>query len=328
MKILIVRQTSPIFSPTMDATDAHIRQIQSLVPDATIIAVSDTDTEKLHQEIADAEIVIIDSAKSIPFEKAKNLKWIQVMSAGVNGLPENIVTSDLLITNASGVHPIPIAEHVLTFMLMFAHQFPTLMKAQQDSTWDYTYTKYPIQELYEKTVAIFGIGRIGTRIAQLAKGFDMKVLAMVRDTSKKNQYVDEVFTKETMPAFLARADFVVNAMPLTSETKYFFNKDVFTLMKASSYFINIGRGPVAHEQDLIAALKNKTIAGAGLDVTEIEPLPSTSELWHMKNVIITPHSSGQTPEYMNRVINIFCENLKAYLEKKPMPNLVDKKRGY
>lgn len=327
MNILIIQTTNPRAKPIMTVTDAHVAQIKAIVPDATITSINDTDTIADH--IATADVVIAPDINALPLEKATNLKWIQVTSAGVNGLSKELTDNDMIITNASGVHPIPIAEHVMTFLLMFARQLHKLHTTQvQKKTWDYSYEKYPAFELHGKTVLITGLGRIGSQIAHLAKGLDMKVLAMVRDLNKKNPEIDELFTKESLADMLPRADFVINAMPLTNETKYFFNKDTFKRMKPSAHFINIGRGPVTNEKDLIKALNNKTIAGAGLDVMEVEPLPDESPLWGMENVILTPHSSGQTPEYMNRVITIFCENLKGYINKANMPNLVDKKKGY
>lgn len=327
MNILIIQNTNPIFEPNMDVTEKHLEQIKKVLPSATIQIFKDTDN--LAKVIDNADIVITPNISLIPLNQAKNLKLIQVTSAGVNGLPKELVENDILITNASGVHPIPIAEHVIAFMLMFAHQLSSLHRTQiEKKIWDYSYTKYPIQELSRKTIGITGMGRIGTHIAKLAKGFDMHVIAMVRDVSKKYQYVDDVVTEKNVAKLLQRADFVVNAMPLTDETKYFFDMEKFKQMKPTAYFINIGRGPVANEKDLIEALQKDVIAGAGLDVFEVEPLSDESPLWNMENVIITPHSSGQTPEYMNRVIDIFCENLKAYLEKKDMPNLVDKRKGY
>jgi phosphoglycerate dehydrogenase-like enzyme len=327
MHILIIQNTNPQFTPIMDVTQTHLEQIKKIAPDTIITLVKDTDT--LDKQLTDATVVITPNISLIPLAKAPHLKWIQVTSAGVNGLPEALVNNDIVITNASGVHPIPIAEHVLTFMLMFSHQFHKLHKTQiQKQTWDYSYSKYPIQELTGKTIGITGLGRIGNHIAKLAKAFDMTVLAMVRDTSKKYPNVDEVFTQDKINELLHRSDFVVNAMPLTDSTFHFFNTEKFNHMKPTAYFINIGRGPVANEKDLIEALQTKIIAGAGLDVFEEEPLSHSSPLWTMENVLITPHSSGSTPEYMNRVISIFCINLEAYINKKEMPNLVDKKRGY
>lgn len=327
MNILIIQNTNPIFTPNMDVLPKHLDQIKNVLGEAVITIRKDT--EDMEKDFENADVVIAPAVTNVSLEKAKNLRWIQVTSAGVNGLPHTLVENEIIITNASGVHPIPIAEHVMAFMLMFAHQLHMLHRTQiTKKMWDYAYNKYPIFELSGKTLGITGMGRIGTQITKLAKGLGMEVVAMVRDTSKKYQYVDEVVTEKDIAKLLQRADFVVNAMPLTHDTKYFFDKNKFEQMKSSAYFINIGRGPVAYEKDLIDALKNETIAGAGLDVFEEEPLIHESPLWDMENVLITPHSSGQTPEYMNRVIDIFCENLEAYLKKEPMPNLVDKRKGY
>ncbi|MBP9718840.1 MAG: D-2-hydroxyacid dehydrogenase [Candidatus Levybacteria bacterium] len=327
MKILIIQSTNPQFKPIMDVTDRHLEQIKTVLPGSEIQIVNDT--ENLQTIMESVDMVITPNINLIPLPYAKNLKWMQVTSAGVNGLPSELINNDIIITNASGVHPIPIAEHVMTFMLTFSHQFHTLHRTQiEKKTWDYAYQKYPIQELYGKTIGITGVGRIGSHIAKLAKALGMHVIAMVRDTSKKYHDVDELIMEKDIAIMLKRSDFVVNAMPLTPATHHFFDMQKFQHMKKTAYFINIGRGPVAEEKDLIAALEIGMIAGAGLDVFEEEPLSQKSPLWNMKNVLITPHSSGSTPEYMNRVIDIFCENLKAYLDKKQLPNLVDKKRGY
>jgi phosphoglycerate dehydrogenase-like enzyme len=163
--------------------------------------------------MGNADVVITPNISLIPLAQAKNLKLIQVTSAGVNGLPKELVENDILISNASGVHPIPIAEHVIAFMLMFSHQLHTLHATQREKkTWDYSYSKYPIQELHGKTIGITGMGRIGAHIAKLAKGFDMTVVAMVRNVNKKYRYVDELFIeKEVASLFAASRFFVVNA---------------------------------------------------------------------------------------------------------------------
>lgn len=327
MHILILQNTDTSMKPIMDVTKEHIKQIQKFLPTTTIVIKKDT--ENFEEALNSADIVITGDITTLPIEKAKNLKWIQVTSAGVNNLPEILKTSDIIITNASGVHPIPIAEHVLGFMLMFSRQLYKSFRTQiEKKQWERHYIDYPAFELYGKTISLFGMGRIGSRIAKLAKGLDMHVLAMVRDTSKNYPSVDEVFLEKDVATLLSRSDFVINAMPLTPQTKHFFAMDQFKNMKPTAYFINIGRGPVVHEKDLITALQKEIIAGAGLDVFEEEPLPNSSPLWKLKNVIVTPHYSGWTPEYMNRVIDIFCTNLAAYLKKKPMPNLVDKSKGY
>jgi len=155
----------------------------------------------------------------------------------------------------------------------------------------------------------------------------MEVLAVVR-TKREEEFVDKVYSMEGLDEVLGKSDFVVNALPGTEETKHLYNMDKFKKFKIGAYFINIGRGNSVRQEDLIQALNDGTLAGAGLDVFENEPLQKDSPLWDMENVIITPHYSGWTPFYMDRVIEIFCQNLEAYLKDDELPNLVNKNLGY
>ncbi|CAN5187777.1 D-2-hydroxyacid dehydrogenase [soil metagenome] len=254
-----------------------------------------------------------------------NLRWVHTMTAGVNGVVEKIKDTDIILTNSSGVHPIPISEQIFGYLLMFARDMHTTQKNQIKKVWDKK--NLSVFELYGKTISIIGLGRIGEKTAQLAKAFGMKVLA-VRTHKIPAENVDEVYTLSELDTVLGLSDFVVNCLPGTDATHGLYTLEKFKHMKPTSYFINIGRGLSLNEADLVTALQEKIIAGAGLDVFEIEPLPATSPLWEMANVILTPHSAGITPEYMNRVISIFCENLKAYVSQQPLPNEVDKEKGY
>ena len=175
---------------------------------------------------------------------------------------------------------------------------------------------------------IVGLGHIGTQAAKLAHCFGMHVIATNRELEDKPEFVEEIKSPDQIDEMLPRADFVVLSVPHTKETHHMFNTEKLQKMKPSAVLINIGRGGVVNENDLIAALEQKTIRGAALDVTEIEPLPSDSPLWSMENVIIPPHHSGTSIDYMNRAIDRFCLNIQAFLENKPLPNLVDKERGY
>ncbi len=314
--------------PIMGLTDEHLKQIRTVSPELDIKIIENNESE-IAQEIADADILITSAIPTLPLDKAKSLKLIQTTSAGVNGLSEELVNSDVQITNASGVHPIPIAEHVLTFMLMFSRQLFKLHRLQiTEKKWMNDYDFTPATELHGKTIGIVGLGRIGKRIAHLSKAFDMRVIALARTEHAAEENVDEFFTHDKLDTLLGQSDFVVNALPLTDETRHLYTLEKFKKMKPTSFFINIGRGPTVDEEDLIFALKEEVIAGAGLDVFDVEPLAQNSELWNLENVIITPHIAGWTPYYMDRVIEIFCENLKAFLENKPMPTQVDKKLGY
>jgi phosphoglycerate dehydrogenase-like enzyme len=180
-------------------------------------------------------------------------------------------------------------------------------------------------ELFGKKIGIIGYGRIGSRIGAVANGIGMDVAAFVHNKRIKDPHVKSY---RNLNKLLQDSDFVVNCLPLTPKTRGYYDMEKFKQMKTSAYFLNIGRGASVIEKDLIKALKTKLIKGAAVDVTEIEPLPKTSPLWKLENIIITPHVSSWTPNYTDRVVEIFCNNLKAYLKNKPMPTLVDKSRGY
>ncbi len=326
MTILVIQSDHPV-NPFLNFTSGHKKLIKRVFPNAKIIVSSDEKTIK--RALVKTEIIITSSIGILDFSSAEKLKWVHITSAGVDRLPQQLIHSSIVITNSSGVHPIPIAEHVFGFMLMFARQLHNAQRIQiQKKTWQRTSQLYPVFELHGKTVGIVGLGRIGREIAKKAKAFDMKVIALVRDTAKKQNDVEKLFPQTAIKTFLQKADFVVNCLPLTKKTLHIFSAKEFSMMQPSAYFINIGRGKTVNQNDLIKALKNKKIAGAALDVFEDEPLSNTNPLWQLDNVIITPHYSGWTPYYMDRVIQIFVENAKAYKAGKLMPNIINKEKGY
>ena len=186
-----------------------------------------------------------------------------------------------------------------------------------------------LEELSGKTVGIVGLGRIGTEIAEKARCLGMRVIATRRDTSRPaSTSVNRLFHPADMNQLLAESDFVVLSLPLTGETQGMIGEKQLKSMKRTGYLINASRGRIVQEDKLIEALKQGWIAGAGLDTFENEPLPESSELWGFKNVIITPHVAGLTPYYMERLTNIFCENLDRFVRKQPLMNIVDKTLGY
>lgn len=330
MNIVIVKsnESHRDGNPMFEIKPSHLKMIKQVLPGAKIKVIEDS-PESINKNIRDAEIAIASAVGGINLNIAPGLKWLHVTSAGVNRLSEEIIKSDLFITNSSGVHPVPIAEHVFCFMLMFARALNVSYKNQLiNKRWMRDFNILPVFELYGKTLLIAGLGRIGRRIAEIGKAFGMRVIGVVRNPNRKEQFTDLLLGGEDLDKGLKEADFVVNALPATYETHKLFNLSKFKKMKSSAYFINIGRGLSVNEEDLVKALKSQMIAGAGLDVTYEEPLPANSKLWELPNVIITPHYSGWTPYYMDRVIEIFVENLKAFIQKKPMPNLIDKGLGY
>jgi phosphoglycerate dehydrogenase-like enzyme len=211
-------------------------------------------------------------------------------------------------------------------MLGLTRKIHTYVKNQQSKTWHHSGMKL---ELHGKTIGIIGVGAIGQETAKIAKAFSMHVIG-IRHSGAPVKYVDEMYTTKDLHAILPQCDYVVITVPLTKDTFHLFGARQFELMKSSSFLINISRGDVLIEKDLIRALEQQQIAGAGLDVFETEPLQKESPLWEFDNVIVTPHTSGSTEFYNQRVIeDILIPNLKHYIESTPLSiNVVDYYKGY
>lgn len=303
-----------------------IERVQSLQPDARVVVTEQR--EEIEPLLAEIEI----AAGHFPVQwipRAANLRWFQQWGAGTDWLmrhPE-IAKRDFILTNASGVHAVPISEHIMAFLLAFARRLPHAIRAQDARRWEHR-SSIPAFELCGKTMLLVGVGAIGRRTAQIAAAMGMRVMGVRRDPSKTVPGIDKMLGPEALEHALPEADFVVLTMPLTEETRNMFNARLFEKMKPSAYLINIGRGGTVEEPALVQALQSGQIAGAGLDVFATEPLPPDSPLWEMPNVIITAHYSGETPLYDERALEIFLDNLERYSRGQPMRNVVDKKRGY
>ncbi|MDI3534774.1 MAG: hypothetical protein PWQ82_1139 [Thermosediminibacterales bacterium] len=257
-------------------------------------------------------------------EKAENLKWLHMLSAGVDKVPlEPLEKKGVIVTNSKGIHGIPIAEHVLGMMLAFARGLNIMRDQQMRKEWKRVRT----DELWNKTLGIIGLGSIGAEIAKRAKAFGMKVIGLKRNVVKI-EGVDEVWPNDRLIDLLKNSDYVVIAVPLNKETYHLIGEKELNVMKKEAYLINIGRGDLVDEHALIKALRSGRIKGFGSDVFSQEPLPADSPLYEMENVIITPHQSGLSPMYMKRAMDIFTQNLQAYLSSSPMKNVVDFKLGY
>ncbi|MBI2137728.1 D-2-hydroxyacid dehydrogenase [Candidatus Woesearchaeota archaeon] len=304
--------------------EKHVKEIISCCPSA-VVNVAKTEQELL-KLLPDTDILICSnySFSESWLAVAKKLKWIQSIAAGNEKLIPFLKSTQLMLTDSSGVHAEPISEHVIGYMLLFERQLLAAIKCQEKNEWG---RGMAVGELNGKTVLIVGFGAVGRGIARLCRCFGMRVIATKRSASASEEGI-EIHQPSELPELLPLADYVVLSLPATNETRRMFGAKEFSLMKYSAHFINIARGSVADEAALIEALKAGKIAGAALDVFEQEPLPKESPLWEMENVIITPHNSGMTPYYMDRMIKIFCSNLNAYMDGKPMPTLVDLKKGY
>ncbi len=305
-------------------TKEHVKRVKAV--DKNIEVVVTADASDAYEYAADTDI-IAGYPRTIPaLAGAKNVKWVHSFSAGMDRvLTPEIIKSPILVSNSSGVLVVPIAEHVMSYVLIFSRGFLRSLENQKKRLWQRDDT---LTELRGKIMLIVGMGNIGGAVAQLSRAFGCHIIALTRDGRSDNEWAHEVKKASVLNRVLPKADFVISCLPYTPETHHIFDAEKFRLMKPSAYFINIGRGALVREKDLIAALKKKTIAGAGLDVTEVEPLPASSPLWNMPNVIITPHHSGASEHAMDRAIDRFCLNLKAFLVGDRLPNLVDKKLGY
>lgn len=323
MKILLITYEG---STPHQLKEEHIKKIQSIDPSTELYTFSAIDTQEIEHHIRDADI-IAGFPRTIPsLENAKNLKWVHSFSAGMDRvLTPEFINSPVLASNSSGIHATPLGEHVLGFMLLFTRKFYQTFQNQQRKIWQ---RDEGITELRGKTVLIAGLGHIGKEVARLSRCFGIRVFAIDTPGKEKPEFVEELGSEADFSSFLPKADFVVLCLPHTKETHHFFGKDHFSRMKPTAVLINIGRGGLVDEKELIDALQKKIIGGAAVDVTETEPLPRESPLWEMENVIITPHHSGLSEKYMDRATEQFCVNLEAFLKGEPLPNLVDKTAGY
>ncbi len=297
------------------------------------------------EEVLDDEVeVLFTFFASFDPALAPRLRWIQLNSAGVDHiLDAPIMDSDVIITTASGIHAPPIAEYVLAFMLSHIRKFPQMLRYQMRREWPKKRWKVLLGgELRGKTVGIVGYGSIGREVGRLAKAFGMRVVATKRSAGERRDtgywiagagdpeasLLDRLYPPEGLQEMVAECDFVVIALPLTSETMRAIGEEELRAMKPSSFLVNIARGEIIDEPILIRALKEGWISGAGLDVFAQEPLPKDSELWDMENVIISPHIAAATPCYDERATDLFAENLRRYLAGEELLNVVDRKRGY
>lgn len=261
------------------------------------------------------------------------LRWLQGTSAGMGQITARagLDKSEIIVTTASGLHAGPLAEYVMMVLLMWIKQYSMITRLQAAHHWQ----QYATDELPGKTLAIIGPGKIGREIGRLARAFGMRVLAApssLEGRTPQQYQADELFatTRPELHAALARADAMVLAMPLTSETERMIGREELAALKPGAYFINIARGQVLDEVALIEALQSGHLSGAALDVFETEPLPPDHSLWSMPNVIVSPHSVSTVYRENQRLIDLFVHNLDLFLagRQTEMQNILDKNKLY
>jgi len=248
---------------------------------------------------------------------SEELKWVHCCRAGVEkSAIAEVFERDIILTSSSGRSAPALAEHALMFMMALTYDLPMLMRAQHEHKWAASREYFQRTGMFGKTVGIIGLGKTGKELAKLCKSFHMTVLGW-RRSAQKTEYVDEVYASEegqTIEPILKQSDYVVLCVELNDDTYHLIGEKEFAAMKKSAYLVNMGRGGLVEEPVLIEALKNGTIAGAGLDTFDVEPLPEDSLIWDLPNVIVTPHITPQLPDREERMLSYVYENIKAYRE--------------
>jgi len=290
------------------------------------------DYDRLPQELPDTDIFIGYSLRANQLLDAKKLKWIHSTAAGVAQLmyPE-LRDSGITVTNPSGIFSVPMAEHTLGLIIALARNFPDSMRYQDQSRWaqqELWDQPQHLTELNGQVLLIVGYGSIGHELARRAKAFDMRVWGVSRSGKGDASLAEKIVPISQLHEVLPHADFVVLSAPETSETKHLIAEPELARMKSTARLINVARGSLLDQSALLAALQQKKIAGAALDVTAPEPLPATDPLWKAPNLLITPHTSAISDRLWPRQTALFVDLLERWFAGRELFNQVDLRRGY
>jgi phosphoglycerate dehydrogenase-like enzyme len=304
----------------------HYDQIVAACPRGT--QVIDAGQERVAAELLSADVFCGHAKVPVPWPdvvRGGRLKWIQSSAAGLDHcLVPEVIASDIVVTSASGLFADQVAEQTLALLLGLLRGLPTFFRAQQKRE----FIRRPTRDLARSTVGIVGLGGNGTRIAQVLKPFRTRIIATDMFTGEVPSCVDELRHADQLDWLLSESDVVILAVPLNAHTERMIAAPQLAQMKPDSILINVARGPVVREVDLVAALQAGHLFGAGLDVTEVEPLPVDSPLWELPNVIITPHVGAQSHWRADDTTNLVCENLRRYFAGRTLLNVVDNRLGY
>jgi D-2-hydroxyacid dehydrogenase (NADP+) len=288
--------------------------------------------DRIAEELPDTDIFVGFSLRPEQFALARKLKWLHSTATGVGQLMYGeLRRSGIEVTNASGVHRIPMAEHIVGTLIALARRFPDCFRYQQQSRWaQQELWNAPVRprELRGQILLFIGFGAIGREVAKIIRPLGMRVWAVTLSGRAEEGLAEQVFPASKLHEALPQADFVVLAAPETPETHKLIGAREFALMKASAYFLNVSRGALVDEPALISAVEQRKIAGAALDVASQEPLPPESPLWRLDNAFITPHMSAVSEHLWERQTNLLMENLERWFAGRELLNRVDLNRGY
>ena len=313
-----------------NAPDWFLKKLEQEFPKVTVVNLPDY--KRVDEEIVDAEIAIAWSIRPEPIAAAKKLHWIHSPAAAVHQLmfPE-LINSDIVLTNAREVHGPVVGEHVIALIFALAKKIPGSVHLQEKHIWgqQILWDEVPrVREVAGATLGLIGLGSIGRAVTTSVKALGLKVIAVREHPEKGSEGADAIYSPSQIDEIFRQADYIVLAAPVTDSTKAIANAQRLALMKPGACLINVGRGPLVDEAALTAALREKKIGGAALDVFSKEPLPADSPLWDVPNLLITPHTAALTDKLWQRHYALFSENLRRHLEGVPLLAVVDKVRGY
>lgn len=314
MKVLLIERLS----------EAQRGRVQAAAPEARVVQLPTRDW--LLEEIADTEVVL-GSVSREAYGRAQRLRWVQVLSAGVDGhLWPEFVESDVILTSAKGYVGTHLAEQAFALLLALTRG---IARAVREPVWDHRQAiRDASWELTDRTMGIVGLGGTGVEVARRAAAFGMRVLAVDPEPLPRPDFVTELWPMDRFRDLLAESDVVAICAPLTPATRGIFDREAFQRMRRHAILINVTRGKIVDEAALLEALQTGLIGGAGLDVTPQEPLPTDHPLWRLPNVVVTPHVAGGSPLRLNRGVDLFCQNLRRYVAGQPLLSVIDKRKGY
>ena len=288
--------------------------------------------DNLPRELPDTDILIGYSIRAEQLTFARKLKWVHSTAAGVAQLmyPE-LRNSKIVVTNASGIFSVPMAEHTMGMILALARNFPDSVRFQDQAAWGQQQLwdkPQHFSEINGRVLLIVGFGSIGKELARRARAFEMRVWGVTRSGRGDAALAERVVPASQLNDVLPEADYVVLAAPETPETKQLISAAQFAQMKKGARFLNVGRGSLVDEAALMDALRGGRLAGAALDVTSVEPLPAESPLWRAPNLFLTPHTSAISERLWERETQLLMDLLERWFDGRELRNLVDFDRGY
>jgi D-2-hydroxyacid dehydrogenase (NADP+) len=301
-----------------------IREFQTVSPEVTVVAAAKGD--QLLAQVADADAIFGTITPQL-FHAAKKLKWVQIYSAGVETyrFPE-FVSSNVMLTNCKIIQGPEIADHAMALLLALTRDLHQVIPRRQEEEW--RRGAYNPIELRDKTALVIGVGGIGQQIAQRAHAFGMKVIGVDPKEIPLNPYITKVVFPDRLDSVIPEADVIFISAPHTPQSEGMVGPKEFELMKQGAYFIAVSRGKLYDTNALVKAIDSRHLAGAGLDVTNPEPLPKGHALWKFENVIITPHFAGSSDGIKARRMALIKDNIGRFMRGEPMINVVDKVKGY